>query len=119
MESSGQADSKSVPGFENWPRFAWVIAKNKILDSFDKYCMIYVCQSNAFEYFPECQIKPEIKMIWIRIEYMEGVWNGVGNEFLTISLPTSVGVPANKCSLYLVCITGIFWFGKNTNYYTS
>ena len=50
---------------------------------------------------------------------MEGVWNGVGNEFLTISLPTSVGVPANKCSLYLVCITGIFWFGKNTNYYTS
>ena len=46
-------------------------------------------------------------------------WNGVVNEFLTISLPTSVGVPPNKCSLYLVCITGIFWFGKNTNYYTS
>ena len=43
---------------------------------------------------------------------MEGVWNGVGNEFLTISLPTSVGVPANKCSLYLVCITGIFGLVK-------
>ena len=43
---------------------------------------------------------------------MEGVWNGVWNEFLTISLPTSVGVPANKCSLYLVCITGIFGLVK-------
>ena len=36
---SGPADSKSVPGFDNWPRFVGVIEQNKISDSFDKYCI--------------------------------------------------------------------------------
>ena len=40
MESSGRADSKTVPGFDNWPRFVGVIEQNKISDSFDKYCII-------------------------------------------------------------------------------
>ena len=39
MKTSRPADSKSVPGFKNWLRFAWVIEQNKISDSFDKYCM--------------------------------------------------------------------------------
>ena len=39
LESSGRADSKIVPGFDNWPRFVGVIEQNKILDSFDKYCI--------------------------------------------------------------------------------
>ena len=38
---SGPADSKSVPGFDNWPRFVGAIEQNKISDSFDKYCTCY------------------------------------------------------------------------------
>ena len=38
LKTSRPADSKSVPGFKIWPRFAWVIEQNKISDSFDKYC---------------------------------------------------------------------------------
>ena len=30
LESSGRADSKTVPGFDNWPRFVGVIEQNKI-----------------------------------------------------------------------------------------
>ena len=29
-ESSGRADSETVPGFDNWPRFVGVIEQNKI-----------------------------------------------------------------------------------------
>ena len=42
LKTSGPADSKSVPGFKIWPRFAWVIEQNKISDSFDKYCIINI-----------------------------------------------------------------------------
>ena len=30
LESSGRADSKTVPGFDNQPRFVGVIEQNKI-----------------------------------------------------------------------------------------
>ena len=30
LESSGRADSKTIPGFDNWPRFVGVIEQNKI-----------------------------------------------------------------------------------------
>ena len=30
LESSWRADSKTVPGFDNWPRFVGVIKQNKI-----------------------------------------------------------------------------------------
>ena len=39
LESSGWADSKNVPGFDNWPRFVGVIEQNKILNSLCHYCM--------------------------------------------------------------------------------
>ena len=39
LKTSGPADSKYTPGFENWPRFVGVIEQNKISDSFDKYCI--------------------------------------------------------------------------------
>ena len=29
LESSGRADSKTVPGFDNWPKFDGVIEQNK------------------------------------------------------------------------------------------
>ena len=38
---SGPADSKSVPGFDNWPRFVGVIEQNKISDSYENYCITY------------------------------------------------------------------------------
>ena len=38
MESSRRADSKTVPGFDDWPRLKGVIEQNKILDSFCHYC---------------------------------------------------------------------------------
>ena len=36
LESSGRADSKTVPGFDNQPRFVGVIEQNKI--SFPDKC---------------------------------------------------------------------------------
>ena len=39
IESSGQADFRTVPGFDNWPIFVGVIEQNKILDSFCHYCI--------------------------------------------------------------------------------
>ena len=30
LESSGRADSKTVPGFDNWPKIEGVIEQNKI-----------------------------------------------------------------------------------------
>ena len=38
MKTSGPADFKSTPDFENQERFVGVIEQNKILNSFDKYC---------------------------------------------------------------------------------
>ena len=35
---SGPADFKSVPGFENQPRFVGVIEQNKIQQTFFHYC---------------------------------------------------------------------------------
>ena len=37
---SGPADFKSVPGFENEPRFVGVIEQNKIQRTFFHYCII-------------------------------------------------------------------------------
>ena len=38
LKTSGPADSKSVPAFDNWPRFVGVIEQNKISDSYENYC---------------------------------------------------------------------------------
>ena len=38
LKMSGPADFKSVPGFENWPRFVGVIEQNKISNSLCQYC---------------------------------------------------------------------------------
>ena len=37
---SGPADFKSVPGFDNYPRFVGVIEQNKISDSYENYCIM-------------------------------------------------------------------------------
>ena len=39
LESSGRADSNTVHGFDNWPRFVGVIEQNKISNSFCHYCI--------------------------------------------------------------------------------
>ena len=39
MKTSRPADFKSVPGFENQPRFVGVIEQNKISQTFFHYCM--------------------------------------------------------------------------------
>ena len=38
---SGPADFKSVPGFENEPRFVGVIEQNKIQRTFFHYCITF------------------------------------------------------------------------------
>ena len=35
------ADFKSVPGFDNRPRFVGVIEQNKISDSYENYCISF------------------------------------------------------------------------------
>ena len=40
MESSGRADFRTVPGFDNGPRFVGVIEQNKISDSYENYCIL-------------------------------------------------------------------------------
>ena len=39
LKTSGPADFKSVPGFENWPRFEGVIGQNKIQQTYDHDCI--------------------------------------------------------------------------------
>ena len=39
LKMSGPADFKSVPGFENEPRFVGVIEQNKIQQTFSHYCI--------------------------------------------------------------------------------
>ena len=39
MESSGQVDFRTVPGFDNWPRFVGVIEQNKIQRTYEHDCM--------------------------------------------------------------------------------
>ena len=39
LKTSGPADFKSNPGFENWPRFVGVLEQNKILNSLSQYCI--------------------------------------------------------------------------------
>ena len=41
MESSGRADSKTVPDFDNQPRFVGDIEQNKISVFYEKYCMYW------------------------------------------------------------------------------
>ena len=41
LKTSGLADFKSAPGFENWPRFVGVIEQNKISNSLCQYCILY------------------------------------------------------------------------------
>ena len=38
LKTSGPANFKPLPCFDNWPRFVGVTEQNKIMDSFDKYC---------------------------------------------------------------------------------
>ena len=39
LKTSGPADFKSAPGFENWQRFVGVIEQNKISNSLCQYCI--------------------------------------------------------------------------------
>ena len=39
LKRSGHADSKTVPGFYNWPRFEGVIEQNKISNYYENYCI--------------------------------------------------------------------------------
>ena len=48
LKTSGPADSKSVPGFNNWPRFVGVIEQKKISNSYENYC-IWSSFSNDFD----------------------------------------------------------------------
>ena len=41
MKTSGPADFKSAPGFENQPRVVGVIEQNKISQTFFHYCMFH------------------------------------------------------------------------------
>ena len=45
LESSGQADSKTVPGFDDWSRFKGVIEQNKISNFFCHYCIFLESKS--------------------------------------------------------------------------
>ena len=38
LKTSGTADSESVPGFKNWPRFVGVIEQNKIRRTYFHHC---------------------------------------------------------------------------------
>ena len=42
LESSGRADSKTVPGFDNWPRFVGVIEQNKIQRTYEHDCILFM-----------------------------------------------------------------------------
>ena len=73
LESSGWADSRSVHGFDNWPRFVWVIEQNKISNSFCHHCIIAIylldwrlktCQSMVVSY------SYQLSVYWI-----EGCWH--------------------------------------------
>ena len=46
LEPSGQADSKTVPGFDNWPRFVGVIEQNKIQRTYEHDCIVGPCLYN-------------------------------------------------------------------------
>ena len=80
MEFSGQADFRTVPGFDNWPRFVGVIEQNKISDSFCHYCM-YECR--IFQNIIECSRILHglvgFGMVWFGIR-SDMVWNGLGLE---------------------------------------
>ena len=41
LKTSGPADSKSVPGFDNGPRFVGVIEQNRISNSYENYCTFF------------------------------------------------------------------------------
>ena len=52
FEKSGPADFKSVPGFENQPRFVGVIEQNKIQQTFFHYCIsntLFLLFSGGFD----------------------------------------------------------------------
>ena len=42
LKTSGPAYFKSVPGYENWPRFGGVIEQNKIFNSLCQYCTLKI-----------------------------------------------------------------------------
>ena len=48
LESSGWADSKTVPGFDKWPRFVGVIEQNKISNSLCHYCKAKGIKQNTY-----------------------------------------------------------------------
>ena len=48
LESSGRADSKTVPGFDNWPRFVGVIEQNKIQRTYEHDCIRNESETSKF-----------------------------------------------------------------------
>ena len=52
FKTSGPADFKSVPGYENWPRVVGEIDQNKICNSFCQHCIsIYQCSETRWNLF--------------------------------------------------------------------
>ena len=52
LKTSGPADFKSVPGYENWPRVVGEIDQNKICNSFCQHCIsIYQCSETRWNLF--------------------------------------------------------------------
>ena len=47
LESARPEDSKTVPDFDNRPRFVGDIEQNKISDFYEKYCM-YVADTHLY-----------------------------------------------------------------------
>ena len=71
LKTSGPADSKYTPGFENWPRFVGVIEQNKISDSFDKYCIIifhmYCTCVNTYKHSNNTKVHSKVNLYFDRM----------------------------------------------------
>ena len=85
LKTSGPADFKSAPGFENWPRFVGVIEQNKIFNSLCQYCINTSMCSNVspfHTYHAECwsikwviRIQPKLSRITAIVAVAEtGGW---------------------------------------------
>ena len=68
LKTSGPADFKSVPGFENWPRFVGVIEKSKISDSFCQYCIFltFICWHELWTMYLTIKNKAMINILLVR-----------------------------------------------------
>ena len=76
MKTPGPADSKSVPGFDNWPRFVGVIEQNKISDSNENYCITALKTNSEKSFSENASSRPnETNVLWFN-----GLWVGADWE---------------------------------------